>query len=85
MSNGFVLSLSARSGPPTPHNNSKDLYTNPNQLALSGDNKKKSKKVVEFSPVVRVGNSTASRSRCACLSAQAAHVFPRISPSQLAQ
>jgi hypothetical protein len=55
MSNGFDLSLSGRSHPQPPHNHSKDTFkTNLYQLGLLGDRyqKKKPKKVVEFSSVV---------------------------------
>jgi hypothetical protein len=83
MSSGFGLSLSGKGGLPPPHNNPKDLSTDRYQLGLLGD-KKHTKKAVRFSPDVRLGNSTALRSHCACPRAQVVHVFPRI-PPQLAQ
>jgi hypothetical protein len=61
MSNGFNHSLSGRSHPQSPHNHSKDPFqSNLYQLGLLGDKyqKKKAKKVVEFSSVVGHSEST---------------------------
>lgn len=90
MSNGFDYSLSGRSRPQPSHFRSREaIQSNLLELGLLSEReqkKKKTKKAVGFTSVpAQTYSTTLPQTTETRLGAQAAHVFPRILPSQLAQ